>query len=373
MLSIAALVQGSTRRYMMVLKTQANLTLESPELSAPHKVIEIGPHFKMLLGAFTQETLESWDPWMAHVVPDRRQRSFRRALPRLATDPHWAVKQLAYRHPPRPTDRYVTPKGRKGRNVVAYVVDCALDARHPLLQNRVLATVDLCSTCPLPPPPQPNELTHATQVAALLAGQYGVAPQMSLVGYRVAEEHEGYSFPSDLIQALAHIVVHAKSHARPAVVNLSLGYEPNEVVDLAVKAVIAEGIPVVAAAGNDAMDACKSSPGRVPEVITVASSNQSNQASRFTNWGPCVDVFAPGEQLVVFPSKQKIDGTSFSTPLVSGVVALLQEAQGMRKSVAQLKSNLLALATVDRIQIKSPNTTRSFVYNGGEKGFPPII
>ena len=119
----------------------------------------------------------------------------------------------------------------------------------------------------------------------------------------------------------------AAHNGRRAVVNLSLGSPMSITLDLAVQDLIDAGIPVVIAAGNDYSDACNFSPARVTSAITVAALGRyGNRAASFSNQGPCVDVFAPGEDI---PSVKNVDGnhyryldgTSMAAPLVAGVVA----------------------------------------------------
>jgi hypothetical protein len=114
------------------------------------------------------------------------------------------------------------------------------------------------------------------------------------------------------------------------VANLSLGGSLSTSLDTAVANVIADGITVVVAAGNDNVDACNQSPADVTAAITVAASNISDHAASFTNHGSCVDIFAPGVSILSAwigssTASNVISGTSMAAPHVAGVVARLLE------------------------------------------------
>eukprot|EP00192_Tetraselmis_astigmatica_P001340 CAMPEP_0117696850 /NCGR_PEP_ID=MMETSP0804-20121206/28894_1 /TAXON_ID=1074897 /ORGANISM="Tetraselmis astigmatica, Strain CCMP880" /LENGTH=2321 /DNA_ID=CAMNT_0005511019 /DNA_START=558 /DNA_END=7525 /DNA_ORIENTATION=- len=165
---------------------------------------------------------------------------------------------------------------------------------------------------------------HGTHVAATVAGlTFGVAKNVNLHAVRVLD-CQGNAQYSRVIKALDYL---ASNHELPAVAVLSLGGEPYNALDLAVQAMVDSGITVAVAAGNDNREACLQSPARVPSVLTVAGSSAQDDMYWNSNYGKCVDIFAPGVKILsaVHTSDTAtglMTGTSMSAPFVAGAAAL---------------------------------------------------
>ena len=117
----------------------------------------------------------------------------------------------------------------------------------------------------------------------------------------------------------------------PAVANMSLGGGANLAVDLAVRNSIADGVAYAVAAGNANAPACQFSPARVPEAMTVGASTITDAKASFSNWGSCMDWFAPGQGITSAwrtsdSATNTISGTSMASPHTAGVAALYLES-----------------------------------------------
>ena len=175
---------------------------------------------------------------------------------------------------------------------------------------------------------------HGTHVASLACGkQYGVAKKANCYSVRVlnCSNSAPWSVIIDGLNSAATNITN-KNPRRPAIISMSLGGPYTISVNNVSSNIVNMGIPIIAAAHNFGVDACDYSPASAPGVITVASSAQGDHASFFTNGGSCVNIFAPGSDIIAADYKCSgctisFSGTSMSTPLVSGVVALYLQEQ----------------------------------------------
>lgn len=208
-----------------------------------------------------------------------------------------------------------------GTNVHAYVVDTGIRSTHVQLSPRVLggftSIIDANGTS--------DCNGHGTHVAGTIGGTtYGIAKNVFLHPVRVLD-CTGTGDSSTVIAGVNWVLANA---VFPAVMNMSIGGPADPATDAAVNAAITAGITVAVAAGNDTIDACTQSPADVPDAITVGSVNPVNDTvSSFSNFGPCLDLYGPGEGILsaYYTSNTAAaigSGTSQATPHVSGVAAL---------------------------------------------------
>lgn len=212
--------------------------------------------------------------------------------------------------------------GRTGSGVKVYVLDTGIDPANPDIKGRVAKGKSFVKD---------NRGTrdcngHGTQVAGIIGGtRYGVAKRVTLVPVRVLDcNGNGDAFTT--ADAVDWVVSHHKRGV-PAVANLSLSGGYSRAENEAVRRLIADGVTVVVAAGNNTADACSYSPGSVADALTVASSDQRDSQVPSSNFGPCVDLYAPGENI---PASAKTgaaavlrSGTSMAAPHVAGAAALV--------------------------------------------------
>ena len=243
-----------------------------------------------------------------------------------------------------PLDGDYEPGPYDGTGVDAYIVDTGIRDSHVLFADNMgegfTAVPGGTGDCD----------GHGTHVAGTVGGgQYGVAPGVTLHAVRVLG-CDGKGSLSAVAAGLDWIAGHADG---PAVVNMSLTGPGSWYTDQATRALVEDGIVVVAAAGNDNSDACYYSPARVDEVITVGATRYNDQRWGSSNWGSCVDLFAPGASITsayVYSdaSLATLSGTSMASPHVAGVAALYLEAYP-DATPAQVVADILAVAVEDKV------------------------
>jgi hypothetical protein len=239
--------------------------------------------------------------------------------------------------------------------VTAFVIDTGIRATHREFGGRVSGGYDFVDN-------DANAADcagHGTHVAGTIGGRtYGVAKSVSLVPVRVLD-CDGGGDVSDVIAGIDWAVKHKPAGA--SLINLSLGGDRSDLLDAAVAAAVDAGVPVVVAAGNADDDACGSSPAGVPSAITVAASDRYDHRAWFSNYGSCVDLFAPGVDIpsayVDSDTATLVEsGTSMASPHVAGILARLLEASpGL--TPAQVTAQLLTATTPGKISdpAGSPN------------------
>ena len=168
---------------------------------------------------------------------------------------------------------------------------------------------------------------HGTHVAGTIgAATYGVAKAVSLHGVRVLS-CAGIGLNSDVIAGVDWV---SANHATPAVANMSLGGGKSPALDQAVTNLWNSGVFLAVAAGNDNVDACTESPSGAPSVFTVAASEKTDAKASYSNWGTCVELYAPGSAIksTYLATTMTLSGTSMATPHVVGVSALYKATFG---------------------------------------------
>lgn len=205
---------------------------------------------------------------------------------------------------------------------------------------------------------------HGTHVAGTVGGRtYGIAKEVTLYSVRVLE-CDGSAPLSDIIAGIDWVT---KNRHRPAVANLSLGAGLAPLLDSAVARSIRAGVTYVVAAGNGSMDACKMSPGHLPQVITVGAVGATDARMSWSNYGSCVDLFAPGDHIRSSDyysdvSTAMMAGTSMAAPHVSGVAALYLQLHPSA-SPAEVQQAIVGNATTGRLTNLAGSANR-LVYSG---------
>lgn len=251
-----------------------------------------------------------------------------------------------------------------GRNAHVYVVDTGINASHQEFAGRVGVGIDLVDN-----DGSPSDCNgHGTHVSGTAVGsRYGVARLATVHAVRVLD-CLGEGFTDDLIAGLDWIRANA---SRPAVVNLSLGCDQpcvTPAVDTSVANLIASGIPVVQSAGNTHTDACLYRPSQAAGTITVGASTISDSVADFSNYGGCVDIWAPGAGIVSaddtgVDAAVSYSGTSMAAPHVTGAAALYLSANPSAPS-AQVWNAIIANATVGRLSGLDASSPNRLLFTG---------
>jgi len=220
---------------------------------------------------------------------------------------------------------------------------------------------------------------HGTHVASISAGhKYGIANKATVFAVKVLGD-DGSGTNAGVIAGVDFAVGDAvKRGAKKCVLNLSLGGGRSTTLNAAVNNGVAADVVVIVAAGNDNGDACAGSPSSAIDVITVGSTEQSPTSQKdarswFSNWGPCVDIFAPGTSITAAwigtpTSINTISGTSMASPNVAGVSLLLRH-QFPTLGAKTINDMLKETATPDIVNLlcsggTCTGTPNLFVNNG---------
>ncbi|MGW0785656.1 S8 family peptidase [Streptomyces sp. NPDC002913] len=205
-------------------------------------------------------------------------------------------------------------------NVTAYIVDSGIRITHSGFGGRATYGYDfvdgdtVASDCN----------GHGTHTAGTVgSAAYGVAKAVRLVAVRVLN-CSGSGTTANVIAGYDWVAANAQL---PAVANVSIGGSASDAKDAAVAGMVDAGVTVAVSAGNDATDACDQSPAREPSAITVASTTSTDTRSSFSNYGTCVDIFAPGSSITSLGHSSDTttavkSGTSMATPHITGAAAL---------------------------------------------------
>jgi subtilisin family serine protease len=184
---------------------------------------------------------------------------------------------------------------------------------------------------------------HGTGVTGVVGAKtYGVAKGIKLLGVRVLN-CSGVGTTAGIIGGINYV---AASHPPFSVANISLGGALSAALNTAVNNLYASGVFVAAAAGNGNTSACNSSPGSVPAITTVTASDALDQHVFGSNFGSCVDLYAPGRNIPTVgltTTPVLANGTSIASPHVAGAAALVFATFG--GTAATVQSWILTNAT----------------------------
>jgi subtilisin family serine protease len=266
-------------------------------------------------------------------------------------NPAWGIDRIDQRS--ASLSKSYTPTD-DGSSVHAYVIDSGIRLSHREFGGRASYGYDFID----------NDAVaadcdgHGTHVAGTIGGaRYGVAKKVRLVAIRVLN-CKGAGTLSGVLKGIDWVTKHA---VHPAVANMSLGGDHSPSLEAAVQRSINSGVTFVVAAGNEHVNAARTSPAGLPAAITVGATDRKDRRASFSNYGSVLDIFAPGVDIVSAWSTGDnavavASGTSMASPHVAGAAALaLDEFPAM--SPAQVRNFLVGKATTGKVtgRAGSPN------------------
>ncbi len=271
---------------------------------------------------------------------------------------YWGLTRISHRQrPDYSAGGYMYTSGDRGRGVDIYVIDSGIQVNHSEFENRAIwgytsesfrdgeGDADLDG--------------HGTFVASLAAGKtVGVAKEAAVIAVKTLGTDGG--LVSDFLEGLEWVLnrTEAEQKLDQSVINLSLGAAGDiPVLNDAVAEAAGQGVVVIVAAGNSGADACEYSPARVTAAITVGSTNSSDELAIFSNYGDCVDILAPGYDVlgasIGDPGYTIGSGTSFSAPYVAGAVARYLSSHQSRQGTITPFEHIVSTASRCRVRIPS--------------------
>ena len=253
-----------------------------------------------------------------------------------------------------------------GTGVTAYVIDTGIYAAHQQFGSRVRAGYDAFGGT------STDCNGHGTHVAGTVAGgTLGVAPAASLVAVKVLDCNGSGSI-SGVIAGIDWAVTDHVSG--PAVINMSLGSSKSASVNSAVDRAYADGITVVVAAGNSNVDACTTSPASATNsALTVGATTTTDARASYSNFGACLDLFAPGSGITSAAissttATATMSGTSMASPHVAGLAARYLSADP-NASPATVMAAIIGAATPNVVSSAGTQSPNRLAY--ADPGFVP--
>jgi subtilisin family serine protease len=301
-------------------------------------------------------------PSVAYVQQNQKLHKYDGAGGGRQDSPPWSLDRIDQRK--LPLDKaYQYPTG--AADVTTYVIDTGIRITHTEFAGRASHGYDFVDN----DPDATDCEGHGTHVAGTAAGAttYSVAKLSKVVAVRVLS-CEGSGTTASVVSGINWV---AENATGASVANMSLGGGADPALDEAVNNAIAAGVTFVVAAGNENADACNSSPARVPDAITVGSIGKSDARSSFSNYGKCVDIFAPGEEILSLGIKddnatETLQGTSMASPHVAGAAAMVL-AQNPKATPEQVTKTLLDVATPDVVTEPGAGSPDKLLHTGAGK------
>ncbi|KAI5970100.1 hypothetical protein CANMA_000711 [Candida margitis] len=294
----------------------------------------------------------------------------------------WGLARVSHRQPLSLSsfDQYLYDT-EGGEGVTSYVIDTGINVKHTEFDGRAVWGKTI--------PTGDDDLDgngHGTHCAGTIASKdYGVAKKAEVVAIKVLRSN-GSGSMSDVVKGIEYAakahqdaVKNGKKGFKGSTANMSLGGGRSQALDLAVNAAVKAGLHFAVAAGNENQDACNTSPAAAEGAITVGASTISDERAYFSNYGKCVDIFAPGLNILSTyigsdTATAYLSGTSMASPHVAGLLSYYLSLQPGSDSEffvaadgvtpAQLKKNLISFGTDGILADVPEDTPNILAFNG---------
>jgi len=271
------------------------------------------------------------------------------------TNPPWGLDRIDQRN--RPLSATYTYNWT-GSGVRVYVIDTGIRTSHSQFGGRASNVFDAFGGSGA------DCHGHGTHVSGTVGGStYGVAKSALLRGVRVLD-CSGNGPTSGVIAGVDWV---RTNHIAPAVANMSLGGGASTALDNAVNNLSNAGVTIAVAAGNNNTNACNSSPARAVNAITVGSTTSTDARSSFSNFGTCLDLFAPGSSILSAwytsnTATATLSGTSMASPHVAGVAALYKQANPSASSTT-IRNAIVNNATTNVVTNPGTGSPNRLLYS----------
>lgn len=257
-----------------------------------------------------------------------------------------------------------------GKGVHAYILDTGIRTTHQDFEDRAIPTLELAwlgfsnkeckgdRNCAL------DKQGHGTHCAGTVGGkQFGVAKGVTLHAVKVLGDN-GSGTTFGITNSMDWV---GKNAIKPAIASMSLGGGFSQALNDALDSIVESGVVVVTASGNENTDACRKSPGSAPLAINVGATNSNDARASFSNYGTCLNIWAPGRDVLSAVAtgdtdSKKYSGTSMACPHVSGSAALLLSVEPSL-TPDEVKAKLVAGATEDAVQDAKTGSPNLLLYS----------
>ncbi|KFZ17178.1 hypothetical protein V501_01875 [Pseudogymnoascus sp. VKM F-4519 (FW-2642)] len=277
----------------------------------------------------------------------------------------WGLDRISHRNGTSPGLEEYTYDSSAGEGTTIYIIDTGVYIEHVEFEGRATFGANF-----IPGSPDTDEDGHGTHVAGIAAGaSFGVASKAKIIAVRVLDAN-GDGKGSDVLAGMQWAAEDAgkKNQTAKAVINMSLGADYSEAFNKATEAIIAKGIVVVAAAGNEDANASGVSPASTVDAITVGATYRNDTRAKFSNWGVALDVFAPGVDILSAwiggkDANKTISGTSMACPHVAGLAAYFIGLEKNGTSTpAKIAAKIKGVATKE-VVLDPKNSLNNLAYN----------